>query len=410
MTLFVGNNGTINMRGPEIGQYGLTLSLLAKYVQYSGDTDLLLKHKEKIVGLAQLLVDLHEESLRLNASDTGHGLIHGWSESDASLTAQPNAYWKPYFANSAMAIRGFRDISQLDIFREHKEDWTRRASMLTNQTLEAVYQSIKVIKNAPYIPPLPGTNLTFRESMAREKPSPQDWPHRLYAELLHAAVLPPALTDLIHNTMRAYGATSMGVVANVGAPSADGRDILGFVSYGYALSLLLNNRIDEFVLFLYSHRYHAHTRGSWTAGEVTDITGGRALFCIPAQLTIPSIMRWALVLEHPDENVLYLGRGIPRAWLATAQEVGIRQAPTRWGRVDYIMQYLKDATPGSVPKLRAQAVFGSRVPGQVEIKLRMPTGVVLRNVTVNGRPAEIKNEAILVLMDGKEKTLDIEGL
>lgn len=429
LTLFVGSNGSINMRGPEVGQYGMTLSMLAKYALYSGETDLLWKHKEKIVGMAQLLVRLHDESLKLDKTAPGYGLIHGWSESDACLRPTPDSYWKPYFANSAMTVRGLRDISQLDMFREYRDDWSRRASTLTNRTIEAVQQSVLHDKQPLYVPPLPGTTLTFRESMAKEKPSPQDWPHRLYTELLHAAILPRNLTSLVHETMRSYGATSMGVVANVGGPSTEGRDILGFISYGYALSLLLNDRIDEFVLFLYSHRYHVHTRGSWTAGEVTDIAGGRPIFCIPAQLTIPSIVRWALVLEHPDEEILYLGRGIPRAWLATEQEVGIRQAPTRWGRVDYVMQYtgttsgsaaapgnasvpvagLTPAPAAAVPLFRAQVVFGGRVPAKVEVKLRMPTGATLKKATVNGRVTQIRNEAVILTLDGRETTLNIEG-
>jgi hypothetical protein len=332
LTLFVSNDGSINMRGPEVGQFGLSLSLLAKYSRYSGENDLLWKHKEKIVGMAKLLTGLHDASLQFKPSHPGYGIIHGWSESDSALHAKPDTFWQPYFANSAMTARGLEDISQLSMFNEYRAEWTRRAEQLTSRLTESITHSIRPRKNgttAAYVPPLPGTNYTFRESMASQKPSPQQWPHRLYAELLHSGVLPRNLSNAVIDTMRQYGATSVGVVANVDTPSRTGRDILGFVSYGYAYSLLLNDRIDEFILFLYSHRYHVHTRGAWKAGEVTDIKGGNAIFCIPAQLTIPSILRWALVLEHPDEDILYLGRGIPRAWLATGKDLGIRQAPTR---------------------------------------------------------------------------------
>ena len=47
--------------------------------------------------------------------------------------------------------------------------------------------------------------------------------------------------------------------------------------------LLRLDRVEEFLLFLYSHRFHDHTPGSWTAGEVAGINGGTATFCIPAQ-------------------------------------------------------------------------------------------------------------------------------
>jgi hypothetical protein len=128
----------------------------------------------------------------------------------------------------------------------------------------------------PYIGPLPGAAMTFRESMEKARPSPQQWPHRPYAELLQADVLPAYLANTVIDCMRAYGATTLGVVANVGRPHPSGRAILGFISYGYAQMLLRLDRIEEYLLFLYSHRYHDHTRGSRTAGEVAGI-GGRSM-------------------------------------------------------------------------------------------------------------------------------------
>ena len=116
--------------------------------------------------------------------------------------------------------------------------------------------------------------------MATERPSPQQWPHRPYAELLHADILPRIWRTLI-DTMRAYGATTFGVVANVGRPHPNGSDILGFISYGYAQALLRLDRVEEFLLFLYSHRYHDHTPGTWTAGEVAGSPAGRPPSAFP---------------------------------------------------------------------------------------------------------------------------------
>src|SRR5205823_3517407 len=93
---FVDATGVNNMRGPEIAQFGLTLSLLARYFNYTGDDALLLRHRDKIAATAALLVDLHEESLRLPQDDPGYGLIHGWSESDSCLAPKPMTWWLPY--------------------------------------------------------------------------------------------------------------------------------------------------------------------------------------------------------------------------------------------------------------------------------------------------------------------------
>jgi hypothetical protein len=110
-TKFVDDKGMINMRGPETAQFGMTLSLLARYYNYSQDSSLLLKHRKKIEATSQMLLDMHDESLRRSKSDPGYGLIHGWSESDACLHPDPSIYWKPYYANSAFAARGFKDIA-----------------------------------------------------------------------------------------------------------------------------------------------------------------------------------------------------------------------------------------------------------------------------------------------------------
>src|SRR5437773_11394435 len=109
----------------------------------------------------------------------------------------------------------------------------------------------------------------------------------MQADMLHAN-----LANVEIDCMRAYGATTLGVVANVERPHPEGRDILGFISYGYAQMLLRLDRVEEYLLFLYSHRYHDHNRGSWIAGDVAGMSGDSALFSIPAQQTIRLLIRW----------------------------------------------------------------------------------------------------------------------
>ncbi|HSQ19217.1 MAG TPA: Tat pathway signal protein, partial [Blastocatellia bacterium] len=222
-TDFVDAKGMVNMRGPETAQFGLTLSLLARYFNYTRDAELLAKHRAKIRATARLLAELHDESLKLPADNPGHGLIHGWSESDACLAPNPKVWWQPYFANSAFAARGFKDIAGAwranarsdRAMQAEAEAWLARSKSLQDATIASIEKNIKKEKRPPYIGPLPGAKLTFRESMAQERPSPQQWPHRPYTELLQADMLPANLANLVIDCMRAYGATTIGVVANV---------------------------------------------------------------------------------------------------------------------------------------------------------------------------------------------------
>jgi hypothetical protein len=341
---FTDTAGMINMRGPETAQFGLTLFLVARYVQLTGDTALVLRHREKIEATAQLLAELHDESLALPANDPGHGLLHGWCESDSCLMPNPSVWDKPYFANSAFAVRGWRAIAttwkQLKVVGAEPlvREWTRRSEQLQATLVETVETNTWHDRTPAYVPPMPGVELTFREALAKEHPSEQGWSHRCYTEMLHPDVLPASQANTIIDCMRAYGATTAGVVANVEPANPHGRDILGFISYGYAHTLLCLNRIEEYILFLYTHRYHDHSRGSWTAGEVSGITGSGALFCIPAQQTIPLLIRWMLVFEEFDAERLHFGRAIPRDWIATGERIEIVGAPTRWGRVNYRLE------------------------------------------------------------------------
>ncbi|HKV23626.1 MAG TPA: hypothetical protein VJN93_03455 [Candidatus Acidoferrum sp.] len=391
-TDFVDAKGVNNMRGPETAQFGMTLSLLARYFHYTRDVSLFLKHRSKIEATAAILTQLHDESLKLPVDNPGHGVIHGWSESDSCLAPAPATWWLPYFANNAFAARGLKDIAEVwpSIYgagsapgSQHlAEEWRKRSKTLQDSLVASMEKNIRRDMNPPYLGIFPGAKLTFWESLEKERPSPQQWTHRAYAELLQADVLPPDLANLVIDCMRAYGATTMGIVANVERPHPTGRDILGFISYGYAQMLLRLDRVEEYLLFLYAHRFHDHTRGSWIAGEVSGITGGTAIFCIPAQQTIPLLVRWMLVLEDSDDDKLYFGKALPRDWVASGKLINIQHAPTRWGRVDFTMQ----AAPSKRAITARVALAKAASPAEIQVKFRVPQNLSLASVSVNGKP------------------------
>jgi hypothetical protein len=405
-TSFVDDRGMVNMRGPETAQFGLTLSLVARYHNYTRDRELLLKHRRRIEATANLLADLHDAALRLPASDRGYGLIHGWCESDSCLMPDPSVWWKPYFANSAFAVRGWRDLAAVwkspDFDAKMGASWSRRSEQLLATLQKSIDANTRRDRNPPYIGPLPGTTLTFRESLEKERPSEQGWAHRCYAELLQPAVLSDEQTNTVIDCMRAYGATTLGVVANVERPHPNGRDILGFISYGYAQELLRMDRIEEYLLFLYAHRYHDHSRGSWTAGEVSGISGDGALFCIPAQQTIPLLVRWMLVFEDPDASRLYFGRGLPRGWLAAGKPIGIEGAPTRWGRVNYRMR----ARGANDLAANIELPESGEIPQELQVTFRVGEDKKLAGITVNGvatAPAGRLKDAALLRTSGQRR-------
>ena len=408
---FTDDKGMIDMRGPETAQFGMTLSLLARYYNYTRDGALIGKYRKKILATVQMLNEMHDESLKLAPSEPGYGIIHGWSESDACLHNTPSTWWLPYYANNAWTARGFIDLARAweklyPASRATAQGWVKRAQQMRETMLSAMQKNVEKDKNPPYINFYPGATKTFWESMQTENPTPQLWAHRPYAELLHADVLPAEMANTVIDCMRAYGATTIGVVANVERPHKTGRDILGFISYGYALQLLRLDRIEEYLLFLYSHRYHDHSRGSWVAGEVSGITGGEPLFCIPAQQTIPLLVRWMLVLEDSDEDRLYLAKAVPRDWILSGKPVSVEQAPTRWGRVSFHMLGEREKKT-----VTAKVTLPTGAPKEIQVKLRVPKNMSLQSVSVNGRPGKLSGaqKDTVVIATGKERQFEIVG-
>ncbi|WBO23255.1 hypothetical protein [Sphingomonas abietis] len=384
-TAFVLPDGLVDMRGPETAQYGLTLALLARYLRLTGDLATLVKHRDKIRATVTLLTDLHDQSLALPAADRGFGLIHGWNESDSCLHPDPTIWWKPYWANSAFAVRGWREIAAIwpaiGGSTQDAADWSARATRLQQHLEQRLRANIRHDLTPPYVGPLPGVTNTFREALTAENESEQGWPHRAYAELLQPGVLPPDLEALVVDCLRGHGGTTLGVVANIGRPDPASRDILGFISYGYAEALLRLDRIEEYLLFLYSHRFHAHTRGSWMGGEVSGIDGGLALFCIPAQLTIPKLVRWMLVYEDQDADRLHLARAVPTRWIMSGQPIAIRDAPTRWGKVGFS---LRRSGPGII---EGEISLPAKAPRETLLRVRLPADRQIRRAFVDGKTA-----------------------
>jgi hypothetical protein len=107
---FVRDDGSILYRGPETGQYGRMLTVLAEYFNYTGDADVLLKHRARIDAITRLLLSSRKQAQSLPRENPAYGMISGWCEADSCLEPQPARYMQPYFSNSSEAVRGFADL------------------------------------------------------------------------------------------------------------------------------------------------------------------------------------------------------------------------------------------------------------------------------------------------------------
>jgi hypothetical protein len=128
---------------------------------------------------------------------------------------------------------------------------------------------------------------------------------------------------------------------------------------------------------------------------------------MPAQQTIPLLLRWMLVLEDSDQERLYFGKGLPRAWVSSGKPVRIEQAPTRWGRVNFNLT----AKPAEKSVIAAVELSAAGSPAEIEVKMRVPKETPLRSVTLNGRQAKLTGAHgdAVVIATRKERHFEVVG-
>ena len=110
---FVRDDGSLLYRGPETGQYGRMLTVIAHYARLTGDVDLLLAHRSRIDAITILLIDGWQQARDLSDDHPAYGIIVGWCEADSCLEPEPDRYLQPYLSNNAEAARGIGDLARV---------------------------------------------------------------------------------------------------------------------------------------------------------------------------------------------------------------------------------------------------------------------------------------------------------
>jgi hypothetical protein len=387
---FVRDDGSILYRGPETGQFGRMLTVTAQYYSSGGDAALLLKHRGRIDAVARYLLRLRATALALPATDPAYGMLSGWSEADSCLEKEPQRYVQPYFANSAEAARGFRDLGRAweSIGRARADgslsEWGQRlqreAEALRADLTTAITRSTLRRDGETILPSIAGVAEPEHIAVPRDNSDPQYRGYRAYMELLHSGLLTNAQTGQIADYRSRHYDVLLGVPT---AYAYNTKEMAGFLAYGNGYGLIQIDRIRAALLLTYSLMAHQYTRGTWLAPETRKplSTDEAAPYCSPAQLAVPLLLRWLLVFEEPDAEVLWLGRGVPRQWLTDGELVSVASAPTRWGRVGFAIQ----------PALRAGRIDARvslpmrGIAAQTKLRLRAREGARIRSVTLNGR-------------------------
>jgi len=387
---FVRDDGSILYRGPETGQYGRMLTVVAQFYDYGGDPAILMRQKVRIDAVTRLLLGLREKALQLPRSDPAYGMIAGWSEADASLDPDPPRYMQPYFSNSTEAARGFRDLgrawSKLGEKTKSAEmsAWGQRlireSEELQADIQTAISRSLLKQDGETILPSIAGVKEPFHVVVPRDPADPQYRSYRAYMEMLFSGILTKQQVRWIVDYRRNHHDTLLGVPAAYGYKTGI---LAGFLSYGHGFGLIQHDFTREALLLMYAVMAHQYTRGTWTAPETRPVflDDPAAPYCTPAQLVVALMTRWMLVFEDPMSDTVWLGKAMPEKWLADGNAISVSDAPTRWGRVGFTM-----VSHWSQRNIVARVELPSGFGAIAKVRLRAPGNLPLKSVRVNGKP------------------------
>jgi hypothetical protein len=387
---FVRDDGSILYRGPETGQFGRMLTVLAHYANAGGSRELLLTHRRRIDAVTRVLLGLRAKALLLPASSPAFGMIAGWSEADSSLDPEPSRYTQPYFSNSTEAARGFRDLGEVwrsignQTANAELTTWgerlVREASTLRQDIDTSIARSQLIIDGTPVLPAIAGAKEPFHVAVQRDRLDPQHRSYRAYMEMMYSGSLSPTQVRSIVEYRAGHRDILLGIPTAYGY---DTREVAGFLLYGHGYGLIQHDMIREALLTLYSDMAHQYTRGMWLAPETRRplSTEDAAPYCTPAQLIVPLFTRWLLVFEDPQSETLWLGKAVPRQWLEDGRKISVSGATTQWGkRLDFsITSNIRRKS------VAAQIVFPNEgLPAETRLRLRVPNEARMKSVTLNG--------------------------
>jgi len=112
-------------------------------------------------------------------------------------------------------------------------------------------------------------------------------------------------------------------------------------------------------------------------------------------------LRMMFVLEQGDD--LYLGRGLPRAWVGSPEGVGIARAATYFGPVSLRLQ----PEPGLGRIMAEVSPPVRRRPARVFVRFRHPEKRRMTAATVNGKPAEFDPDKEWVVVSAPAQPLTV---
>ena len=173
--------------------------------------------------------------------------------------------------------------------------------------------------------------------------------------------------------------------------------ICSFAQLGHAFGMLQADLVDRFLVFVFAVAAHGLSPGTWTAAECWgyDRSVPATGYAAPSQAILPVLVKWILVFEDPIAQTLWIGRALPRTWLAPGQQLEVLRVPTSFGRLSLALTAINESCVTasiSLPELvrggeHHAAATGFQWPtGGLRLRVRSPSFPLRRlvGVTLDG--------------------------
>ena len=354
---------------------GWALWAMAQHARLANDRAWLAAHKKAILDGCQWIIRERNFS-KEKADNPCRGLIYGKFVCD-----MPGG--EGYFTYAdAISYMGLHQMAQLLAewgYPEGAACWTKRR--ITDRTSSPPWTGLPTSRTTPGTCPGTWVRRNSRTSISTACAVRSIWP---------SAACSPATTRGSRQVIRwnldhvHKGSLEESATASM------------FYSQDLAIVLLEQGRVEDFLRMFYTILASDVTHETLTTCEWGTNTQ-------PHVHSIASLIRmFRTMMVQERDGGLYLLQGTPRRWLADNQKITITELPTWYGPLS--LHCVSHVGSGSV-RLRLQVPerLGS-VP--IHLKLRLPAGLRLSGVTVDGQP-QGRIDGEWIVFSGLKGSVDI---
>ena len=328
LTYFVQDRGFVLYRGLEMAEQGRMLTNIAQYYAFTRDAGMLERHLDRIAGIGEMLQQRRKDALKLSNSSSAHGMPTGNDEADLAwaTTSGKTATEMPFVSIATEMWRGLRDCGEVlrevaattgnakmaGVAASFLGDTPALLADIRASMAKDVFADGNGTKCHPYVAGVKECGMISPEASNRDSE-----PWRTYSELMYSGAVDDATIREIHawhQTQQGSHVTGsrlkLGVLSGCGGDVHCGDQLETFTIHGWGYGLLQADLVEPFLLQFYALSAHAYTRGTWIAPESTPIDRTKASppFATPSGLTVPILLKWALVYEHPTTRAVWIGK------------------------------------------------------------------------------------------------------